>query len=202
MMPLWFFWTIAVTGLLVAAALLYWGLWADRSKGKLRCPGCWYDMSGSFEAGRLACPECGLNARHEKRLRKNHRRWWAIVVMVLLISPHAYGTYVWSLWYSEQDSIDALGDFGASCHTDEIGPNWLVEIIPRSLRNYGRVRWVDLRDARATDAALVHLRDLPQMRSLQLSGIQITDKGLVDLNKAYRLSPVAECNLYFSHGAA
>ena len=78
-MSLWLFWTIAAVLFLGAVSLLYFGLWGDRSKGRLRCPKCWYDMSGSFEAGKLVCPECGKDAGVEKRLKKNHRRWWAVV---------------------------------------------------------------------------------------------------------------------------
>ena len=52
-MYLWPFYTIAAVLFLAAIGLLYWGLWGDRSKSRLRCPKCWYDMTGSFEAGKL-----------------------------------------------------------------------------------------------------------------------------------------------------
>ena len=35
-MPLWLFITIAAVLFLGAIALLYWGLWGDRSKGRFR----------------------------------------------------------------------------------------------------------------------------------------------------------------------
>ena len=33
---------------LVGLLLVYRGLWGDRSKGRVRCPKCWYDMRGSL----------------------------------------------------------------------------------------------------------------------------------------------------------
>ena len=101
-MPLWSFITIAAVLFLGAIALLYWGLWGDRSKGRLRCPKCWYDMTGSVEAGKLECPECGKDAGVEKRLKKNHRRWWAMVVAVVLVSVAVGFSYEgWNQWREE-----------------------------------------------------------------------------------------------------
>ena len=31
---------------LVGLLLILWGVWGDRSKGRPRCPKCWYDMGG------------------------------------------------------------------------------------------------------------------------------------------------------------
>ena len=42
---------IAVAFFVGAIVLLYWGLWGDRTKGTMRCPKCWHDMSETFEAG-------------------------------------------------------------------------------------------------------------------------------------------------------
>ena len=50
----------------VGTVFLYWGLWGDRSKGRARCPKCWYDMRGSLP--RLECPECGHDAGEEQHL--------------------------------------------------------------------------------------------------------------------------------------
>ena len=60
---------------LVGIALVCWGLWGDRSKGRARCPKCWYDMRGSLPG--LECPECGHDAKHERSLYENRRRSWA-----------------------------------------------------------------------------------------------------------------------------
>ena len=44
----------AVMVALVGLLLVCWGLWGDRSKGRPRCPKCWYDMRGTVR--RLGCP--------------------------------------------------------------------------------------------------------------------------------------------------
>ena len=61
MSPELFWWSgsfIALAGGALAAwALLIRG----QPKGRLRCPGCWYDMAGAVpdHAGTHTCPECG-----------------------------------------------------------------------------------------------------------------------------------------------
>ena len=40
---------------LVGLLLVCWGLWGDRSKGRPRCPKCWYDMRGTVP--KLVCAE-------------------------------------------------------------------------------------------------------------------------------------------------
>ena len=42
--------------LLVGLLLICSGLWGDRSKGRPRCPKCWYDMRGTVVE--LVCAEC------------------------------------------------------------------------------------------------------------------------------------------------
>lgn len=78
------------TGVLIAGGLslwlLYLGLWRGRSRGRRRCPKCWYDMSGSPSR---ECPECGHEAKHEKRLFKCRRRWRWVAVALLL------GVLIW-----------------------------------------------------------------------------------------------------------
>ncbi len=68
-------WTILALAALFSLAgivLTAFALFRDRSRGRPRCPKCWYDMSGT--AG-LRCPECGRDARRPKRLLKTRRRW-------------------------------------------------------------------------------------------------------------------------------
>ena len=52
----WLFWIVGTLLFLSGLVLLYGALWGDRAKGRLRCPKCWYNMTGSFEAGKLVCP--------------------------------------------------------------------------------------------------------------------------------------------------
>ncbi len=69
-------WLVGLTG----GAVLAWALWADwlrrlRQGRTRRCPRCWYSMEGT--PGRR-CPECGREAKGERRLFKARRRWrWA-----------------------------------------------------------------------------------------------------------------------------
>ena len=136
-MSLWLFCTIAAVLFLGAVGLLYFGLWGDRSKGRLRCPKCWYRMEGNWVAGALTCPECGHDARTEKRLKKNHRRWWAMVLPLFLLAPHFYGLHIYYGWHREQDARAWLGRQMRGANGKEmIGPNWLVETTPISVHKY------------------------------------------------------------------
>ncbi len=89
----------AIAGAL-ALGILVWALLRDRSRGRKRCPRCWYDMSGvppssptpsppaGASAGRagLKCPECGHEPRTERALLKTHRRWrWVLLAAPLFL---------------------------------------------------------------------------------------------------------------------
>jgi hypothetical protein len=50
-----FGWTLAAAGMVLLAWALFW----DRSRGRRRCPKCWYNMEG---VPGLRCPECGREA--------------------------------------------------------------------------------------------------------------------------------------------
>ena len=46
-------WAATIGGWLLAAAgfaLFAWALFRDRSRGRKRCPKCWYDMTGGADA--------------------------------------------------------------------------------------------------------------------------------------------------------
>jgi HEAT repeat protein len=69
-----------VAGATVLAAALY----ANRSRGRRRCPTCWFDMSGTTG---LKCPECGKQHRHEGRMYLTRRHiWWATLGALVLVS--------------------------------------------------------------------------------------------------------------------
>lgn len=84
----WVFWLVG--GVLGALGLvvLARAVWGDRSKGRRRCPKCWYDMAG---APSLVCPECGKDAGDEKRLLRTRRRkrWMAVGVLVMMMGAGA-----------------------------------------------------------------------------------------------------------------
>ncbi len=71
----------------VAFALAAW--WGDRSKGRARCPNCWYDMSG---VSGLLCPECGHEAGRRSRLYRTRRRPRVAVLGVLAL-VFAFGLF-------------------------------------------------------------------------------------------------------------
>ena len=64
-----------------AIVLIAWAIRGERSRGRRRCPRCWYDMSGSG----LRCPECGFEARHSSALYRPRRRWKAAALASLLL---------------------------------------------------------------------------------------------------------------------
>lgn len=77
--------------LLIAAAglaLLAWALLADRAKGRLRCPKCWYSLDGTpaDDVGLRKCPECGRGNLRERSLKRTRRRRrYALLALLVLI---------------------------------------------------------------------------------------------------------------------
>lgn len=63
--------------------LLAWALFWDRSRGRLRCARCAYDMAGGAS---LTCPECGWTAAGPRQLLGTRRHWrsvWLAAVLIL-----------------------------------------------------------------------------------------------------------------------
>ncbi|MBX3359672.1 MAG: hypothetical protein KF745_14730 [Phycisphaeraceae bacterium] len=84
-------WSIAGVLLALAIRLGWWALFADRSRGRHRCPNCWYDMTGTPG---LTCPECGKAAKAEAALfRTRRRKWWTLAAAVLLIAAFSSAFY-------------------------------------------------------------------------------------------------------------
>lgn len=79
--------SLAVLTGLAGLALLYWALFRDRSRGRRRCPKCWYDLRCSES---LTCPECGYTAKRERQFFKTRRRWrWVASVLLLGLGSYA-----------------------------------------------------------------------------------------------------------------
>lgn len=65
--------TTAAWALGAGAAWVLWiALFKDRSRGRKRCPRCWYDMTG---VPSLRCPECAYETIYEGRFYSTRRRW-------------------------------------------------------------------------------------------------------------------------------
>jgi hypothetical protein len=89
---LWMQWVVLGLLLAVFFSLVYvawWALFADRPRGRRRCPRCWYDMS--FSPG-MTCPECGRTARRERELGRRRRRLGTASLAIL--GCVAIGCYV------------------------------------------------------------------------------------------------------------
>ncbi len=81
-LPDWVYQTAAAALSIGAALLMYWGLLADPSRGRRRCPKCWYEVG---DVKTLCCPECGRVMKHEKQLLRPRRRWWMVALAVVLV---------------------------------------------------------------------------------------------------------------------
>lgn len=83
----WLFWAGGAAIGLAGIALATWALFADRSRGRRRCPKCWYDLS---KTEGLRCSECGHRANREAKLFKTRRRWkWVAVSLAFLLTASA-----------------------------------------------------------------------------------------------------------------
>lgn len=78
-------WALAVGALLLALWALFW----DRSRGRARCPKCWYDMRGSVG---LRCPECGREARSSADFMRTRRRGMCLL-LAMVVAVGAYLAY-------------------------------------------------------------------------------------------------------------
>jgi hypothetical protein len=75
---------------LAGLVLLLWALRGDPSRGRRRCGGCWYDLSGAPAALPVTCPECGRMATSERQFLAARRRWrWAFAALCFMILPWA-----------------------------------------------------------------------------------------------------------------
>src|SRR6185503_3171545 len=80
-------------GLLSVALLtLVAAFFLDRSRGRRRCPRCWYDMSATSG---LQCSECGRAVRSERSLHRTRRNRKGIAIALLIgllgsVAPRVY----------------------------------------------------------------------------------------------------------------
>lgn len=84
----WVVWVVGTAVVAGGVALVLAALFRDRSRGRRRCPACWYDLSGTpvaAESDGVQCPECGRTYTREKSLLRTRRRWRLGLVGVLMM---------------------------------------------------------------------------------------------------------------------
>lgn len=67
----------------VGLAVAVWGFRGDRSRGRDRCPACFYEMPGVALPAR--CSECGLTVERPAQLRRTRRNWQLVRLGVAVI---------------------------------------------------------------------------------------------------------------------
>jgi len=77
----WLFWGLGGALALAGLWLQYWSLFADRARGRRRCPKCWYDMSGTEG---MQCPECGYESANDRRFFRTRRRWRTVLLSLVV----------------------------------------------------------------------------------------------------------------------
>lgn len=83
--PDWLWFVTAGVLALVVLVLLFVAFVRGRSRGRARCPKCWYGMAAHAEQDPpCTCPECGEAIRKPRQLYKTRRRWKLAGVCVLL----------------------------------------------------------------------------------------------------------------------
>jgi hypothetical protein len=170
-------------------ALVFWGLWGSRSKGRPRCPKCWLDMRATLP--QRECPDCGHTPKDERGHYKDRRRWFAVVVGLVVAVSLLYPTLVIKGWYGEQATIEQLEQRG---HVDtdgvtipKIDKHWLASRLPESLaRFFERVKAVSFKTS-ADDADLELCGRLGSLVDLGLDRSQVTDAGLAHLSSLVKL---------------
>jgi hypothetical protein len=160
----WLGWGLAGLGALVTA----WALFRDRSRGRKRCPKCWYDMAG-VDAVPAACSECGRVVRREQGLRRTRRRWAAAAVGIVVGAPGAWVV-------AHHDAMQARGWVAA------VPSQVLVRIAPL------QQHWRNATSYTGMDAALYDELDHRQTsRSLSASAL----RAYIDRHHADTATPIS-----------
>jgi hypothetical protein len=181
----------------VGLLLICSGLWGDRSKGRVRCPKCWYDMRGTLP--RLECPECGHAPGDARGLCRTRRRWWRMALGVLVVLLFSYPLTIAGGWYREQAVIKEFRFVpGSSLRVEKVDPAWLVERLPDALsRFFERADWLYIDRPADLDACA----RLPYLRELMVSS-WVSDADLLQLKGLSNLKVLIVNRIWTKAGAA
>lgn len=127
---------VALVGLLVA-------LYADRSRGRRRCPRCWFDLSS--HGRELTCSECGRTQPHEGRMYLTRRHWkWAVLCVAGLIAARA----TWEYPAFKAAGAPAYAPTWAvrrfMAHLPALGPEWTARLDATLTPNTTQQEWKDV----------------------------------------------------------
>ncbi len=128
---------------------------------------------------------------------KPKRRWYQFslrsmfVLMTLVACACSWYAYEMNKAAKRRESVAAIIKLGGKVRYDfemRKPPGWFSWMRRLHDDEYlGNAASVSFRETQVTDAGLVHLRDLPNLRWLLLDSTQITDAGLVHLRGLTKL---------------
>ena len=79
----------ALLAMSLAVWAIWWAIFADKARGRRRCPRCWHDLS---RTPGLTCSECGHAADGEGDLARTRRRWGVAVAATAAAVAASVGT--------------------------------------------------------------------------------------------------------------
>ena len=130
--------------------------------------------------------------------RKPRPRWlrFSLRTMLIMVTLLSIGPG-WFVHRGERQrrAVAAVEEMGGKVAYDATALYWVVEEVgglrgwlPRNY--FFNVTMVNLSETRATDASLAHIKKLPHVRYLDLSGTDVTDRGLLQLQGLTKLESV------------
>ncbi len=149
-------WAALGLGAVATAGLLAGALIGDRSRGRRRCPACWYDMSATPPPG-LVCSECGHDAGRERRLFLSRRSRRAIVLSFV---PLLAGSALYGVWLRNQNTwasaMPTIVLIGASpwAGANDLGGEINTRMFVPSSHMYGAAEWERWLQTRASRLVL------------------------------------------------
>jgi len=83
---------VACIAIVVGSTYYAWkAIYSDRSRGRRRCPKCWYDLA--YSKG-MTCSECGYTARRESEFTRTKRFYGRAAAGILICVITILGAYI------------------------------------------------------------------------------------------------------------